>query len=92
VVIFRRGLAPVIGRVEMAWKRYDVRSVARHDRRAVRRHQRGIVWTARRAGWAARWAQTVAALDTALTAVAAWVDRVTEPRTSAERGDGASDA
>jgi type IV secretion system protein VirD4 len=89
VVIFRRGLAPVIGRVEMAWKRRDVRSVARQDRRAVRRHQRSVVWTARRAGWAARWAQTVAALDTALTTVATWLDRVTQPRTSGERGDSA---
>jgi type IV secretion system protein VirD4 len=89
VVIFRRGLAPVIGRVEMAWKRHDVRSVARHDRRAVRRHQRSIVWTARRAGWAARWAQTVAALDTALTTVATWLDRATAPRTHTQHDDSA---
>jgi type IV secretion system protein VirD4 len=89
VVIFRRGLAPVIGRVEMAWKRHDVRTIARQERRAARRHQRSIVWTARRAGWAARWARTVAALDTALTIVAAWIDRVTAPRTHTQHGDGA---
>jgi type IV secretion system protein VirD4 len=89
VVIFRRSMAPAIGRVEMAWKRHDVRSVARHDRRAVRRHQRSIVWTARRAGWAARWAQTVAALDAALTAVATWLDRATAPRTHTQHGDSA---
>jgi hypothetical protein len=89
VVIFRRGMAPAIGTVQMAWKRHDVRSVARHDRRAARRHQRGIVWTARRAGWAARWAQTVAALDTALTTVATWLDRVTQPRAHTEHGDSA---
>jgi type IV secretion system protein VirD4 len=92
VVIFRRGMAPAIGQVEMAWKRHDVRSVARHVRRAVRRQQRGIVWTARRAGWAARWAQTVAALDTALTIVATWLDRATAPRTHTQHGDSAEAA
>jgi type IV secretion system protein VirD4 len=92
VVIFRRNMAPAIGTVQMAWKRHDVRSVARHDRRAVRRHQRSIVWTARRAGWAARWAQTVAALDTALTTVAAWLDRATAPRTRTRHGDSAEAA
>jgi hypothetical protein len=89
VVIFRRNMAPAIGRVEMAWKRHDVRSVARQGRRAVRRHQRSIVWTARRAGWAVRWAQAVAALDTALSTVAAWLDRVTAPRTHTQHGDSA---
>jgi len=38
VVVFRRGLAPVVGRVRMAWHRRDVRAhtkQARRDSRAV---------------------------------------------------------
>jgi len=85
VVIFRRGMAPAIGRVEMAWKRHDVRTVARQDRRYARREQRRTVWTARRAVWAVRWAEFRTALDAALTAFAAWVDHLGEPRTTAVR-------
>ncbi|MGH3795637.1 MAG: type IV secretory system conjugative DNA transfer family protein [Pseudonocardiaceae bacterium] len=33
VVVFRRGLAPVVGRVRMAWRRRDVRAQTRHARR-----------------------------------------------------------
>jgi hypothetical protein len=51
-----------------------------------------VVWTARRAGWAARWARTVAALDTALTTVATWLDRATAPRTDTQHGDSAEAA
>jgi type IV secretion system protein VirD4 len=89
VVIFRRGMAPAIGIVEMAWKRHDVRTVERQDRRAARGEERRTVWTARRAVWAVRWAEFRAALDSALTAFAAWVDRIGEPRATAIRdGDG----
>jgi type IV secretory pathway TraG/TraD family ATPase VirD4 len=35
VLIVRRGMAPAIGRVQMAWKRHDVKSLARADRRTV---------------------------------------------------------
>ena len=36
VVVFRRGMAPVIGRVRPAWRRRDVRAQHRHDRRQTR--------------------------------------------------------
>jgi len=85
VVVFRRNMAPVIGRVEMAWKRHDVRTVARQDRRYARREQRRTVWTARRAVWAVRWAEFRSALGAALTAFAAWVDRLGEARAGAGR-------
>jgi type IV secretion system protein VirD4 len=85
VVIFRRGMAPAIGRVQMAWKRHDVRTVARQDRRYARREERRVVWSARRAVWAVRWAEFRTALDSALTAVAAWVDRLGESRAGTGR-------
>ncbi len=44
VVIIRRGMPPAIGRVQMAWKRHDVRMVARW-RRA---EQRALAWQIRR--------------------------------------------
>jgi len=43
VLIIRRGLPAAIGRVQMAWKRRDVRRDQRHRR-----------WTARRATWTRR--------------------------------------
>jgi hypothetical protein len=47
------------------------------------------VWTARRAVWAVRWAEFRTALDAALTAFAAWVDRLGESRaTAASDADG----
>jgi hypothetical protein len=69
----------------MAWKRHDVRTVARQDRRAARREERRAVWTARRAVWAVRWAEFRTALDSALTAFAAWVDRLGESRATGGR-------
>jgi len=36
VVLFRRGLAPLIGRVQMAWRRRDVRRQQRAERHAAR--------------------------------------------------------
>jgi len=36
VVVFRRGMPPVVGRVRMAWRRRDVRTQARTTRRATR--------------------------------------------------------
>jgi hypothetical protein len=39
VVIIRRGMPPAIGRVQMAWKRRDVRRAAAAPRRAYRRKQ-----------------------------------------------------
>jgi type IV secretory pathway TraG/TraD family ATPase VirD4 len=90
VVIFRRGLAPAIGSVQMAWKRHDVRTVARQDRRYARRAERQAIWAARRAGWAVRWAEAHTRLDAALTVLAAWLDRVSESRAAkGTDGDGA---
>jgi type IV secretion system protein VirD4 len=91
VVIFRRGLAPAIGRVEMAWKRHDVRTVARQDRREARRAERKAIWQARRAIWSVRWADTKARLDTGLTAFAAWIDRSTETDVARREADGGVD-
>ena len=34
VVIIRRGMPPAVGRVQMAWRRRDVRRVRRQERRA----------------------------------------------------------
>jgi hypothetical protein len=76
VVVFRRNMAPAIGSVQMAWKRHDVRTVARQEHRAVRR----TVWTARRAIWAVRWAKLRTGLDAALTGLAAWIDRLGDSR------------
>ncbi|WP_226353754.1 type IV secretory system conjugative DNA transfer family protein [Pseudonocardia sp. ICBG601] len=36
VVVFRRGMAPAVGRVQMAWRRRDVRAQARVDARTTR--------------------------------------------------------
>jgi len=53
VVVFRRGMPPVIGRVAMAWNRRDVRAQTEADRS-----------TARSAGLLAAWtAEPVAAVD-----------------------------
>ncbi|MGD9525200.1 type IV secretory system conjugative DNA transfer family protein [Pseudonocardia sp.] len=75
VVAFRRGLAPVIGRAQMAWRRRDVRARARHARRLER-------W-ARFDRWADR--QRVrrdALLETVLSALAArWPERFGEVAT-----------
>ncbi len=36
VVVFRRGMPPVVGRVRMAWRRHDVRAQHRAERRQAR--------------------------------------------------------
>jgi type IV secretory pathway TraG/TraD family ATPase VirD4 len=43
VVIIRRGMAPAVGRVQMAWKRHDVRHAEALVRRAQRRKQLAAV-------------------------------------------------
>lgn len=45
-VVYRRGMPPVVGRVQMAWKRRDVRGLARTDRRVAK----AAAKVARRAG------------------------------------------
>jgi type IV secretion system protein VirD4 len=68
VVIIRRGMPAAVGRVQMAWKRRDLR---RHTR-AVRRAERAERWNARTeaildalGSW----------LDPRITAANAWLDR-----------------
>ena len=86
VVIFRPGLAPALGRIEPAYKRRDVRTVACQDARTARRIERAPVRAARRAIWAARWAGAKAQVDAALTAVAAWIERTANgPASEADR-------
>lgn len=56
-VIIRRGMPPAIGRVQMAWKRRDVRAVARNERwedRAVLWRRRGEVALERASSTVAR--------------------------------------
>ncbi len=48
VLVIRRGMAPTIGRVQMAWKRRDVRAAAGYARRLQRAQQ----WATRAAAWA----------------------------------------
>jgi type IV secretion system protein VirD4 len=86
VVIIRRGMPPAIGRVQMAWKRHDVRTVARQDRRYARRADRQAVWTARRAVWAVRWAELRALLEAGLTALAQRIDQAAERRRAGDDG------
>jgi hypothetical protein len=75
VVIIRRGMPAAVGRVQMAWRRRDLR---RHRRqvRAVARYDR---WAARfenLAQWAVpRLTQVGAWLDARITAGNAWLDR-----------------
>jgi len=55
VVVIRRGMPPVIGKVKMAWQRPDVRAIKRRDRRQAR----AAVW-ARRAATVQRLARDLA--------------------------------
>jgi hypothetical protein len=76
VVVYRRGIAPVIGRSRMAWTRSDVRAQRQQGQQPA-------------AGWRGRWQRTRAWAD---VGVAALRRRVTRPRrtTPAERRPGAS--
>jgi type IV secretion system protein VirD4 len=62
VLLIRRDMAPVIGRVEMAWNRPDVRAVKRTNRRHVRAVKRAAVWNHRRQVRAHYWAEFKAAV------------------------------
>jgi type IV secretory pathway TraG/TraD family ATPase VirD4 len=48
VLLIRRDLRPVIGKVQMAWQRHDVRAVKRANRGAARAAKRAVVWGQRR--------------------------------------------
>ena len=87
VLIIKGDLRPMIGRVQMAWKRADVRayrmglrlaaaSVFCHEL-AVETRMTAIVWTAQLRLWVDR--AVVPVLVAAGQAVERWADRVTEP-------------
>jgi type IV secretory pathway TraG/TraD family ATPase VirD4 len=61
VLLIRRDMPPVIGRVEQARKRPDVRAVKRRNRRQARAEKRAVVWSHRREVVARQWAEGKAA-------------------------------
>lgn len=63
VVIIRRGMAPAVGTVRMAWKRHDVKAAQRRTRLA----QRKARWDDRLTGWAGT-------RERAAVRFATWVD------------------
>jgi type IV secretion system protein VirD4 len=82
VVIIRRGMPPAIGRVQMAWKRHDVRTATRRAHRgerarvrAVVRAERSVMWSRRAAWLAARAADLSRAVVVSVAAVAAGIER-----------------
>ena len=82
VVIIRRGMPPAIGRVQMAWKRHDVRTATRRAHRgerqrvrAVMRTERAVVWSRRAAWLAARAVDLGRAIVASIAAVAAGIER-----------------
>ncbi len=76
VLLIRRDMPPVIGKVEMAWKRPDVRAVKRTNRRNTRAVKRAAVWNHRRQVLAHYWAELRSAvrelLDAAGDAAREW--------------------
>jgi type IV secretion system protein VirD4 len=48
VLLIRRDMPPAIGKVQMAWRRPDVRAVKRANRRQTRAAKRAVVWGHRR--------------------------------------------
>jgi hypothetical protein len=62
VLLILRGLPPVIGKVQMAWKRPDVKAIKRANRRKIRADKRQLVWSHRREVAAKAWATTKAAV------------------------------
>jgi hypothetical protein len=62
VLLILRGLPPVIGKVQMAWKRPDVKAVKRANRRKIRADKRQIVWSHRRDVAGKAWAAFKAAV------------------------------
>jgi type IV secretory pathway TraG/TraD family ATPase VirD4 len=68
VVIIRRGMPAAIGRVQMAWKRRDVKAV----QRATRRMERAQRWTQRGEGFAAWIGPRLIAADAWMSRQSAW--------------------
>ncbi|HVK25937.1 MAG TPA: TraM recognition domain-containing protein [Actinokineospora sp.] len=63
VVVIRRGMAPAVGKTEMAWKRRDVKAA----RRAAK-------WSGRADRAAAGWERTADRMEPLIAAFTAWVD------------------
>jgi type IV secretion system protein VirD4 len=61
VLVIRRDMPPVIGRVEQARKRPDVRAVKRRNRRQARAEKRAVVWAHRRETVVRYWTEIKAA-------------------------------
>jgi hypothetical protein len=80
VVIIRRGMAPAVGKVALAWKRRDVRTAQRR----VRLVERAGRWAARRGRWAAVWQHATTAV------VIRFDDATTRARSLATRLTGGS--
>jgi type IV secretion system protein VirD4 len=62
VLLIRRDMAPVVGRVEMTWQRADVRAVLRANRRQARAEKRAVVWSHRRELARHYWAEVKSAV------------------------------
>ena len=76
VLLIRRDMAPVVGTVEMAWQRPDVRAVLRANRRKARAEKRAATWSHRRQRARQYWAEVKTAVvelvEDAAQAVAEW--------------------
>jgi type IV secretion system protein VirD4 len=90
VVVIRRGMPPVIGKVKMAWQRPYVRAIKRRDRRQAR----AAVW-ARRGATAQRLARDLADAVQEMAAEVAelwaqWQQRRAQRRTASPQPIGAA--
>ena len=98
VLLIRRGMPPVIAKVQMAWKRHDVRSVQRHQRRTARMEKRAAVWARRKAAVAHHWAEfravVVELVEESQQALQEWREqrRGGRPSTRGREGAGARGA
>jgi len=79
VLLIRRDLAPVIGKIQMAWQRPDVKAIKRANRRTVRADKRNLVWARRRElarrSWAAFKAALLEMAEEIATAAGQWSEQ-----------------
>jgi len=84
VLLIRRDMAPVVGRVEMAWRRHDVRAVLRANRRKARAQKRAATWNHRRQLARHHWTEVKTAVielvEDAAQAVADWNEQRQQAR------------
>jgi type IV secretory pathway TraG/TraD family ATPase VirD4 len=83
VVIFRRGMPPALGTVDMAWNRRDVRAAARTHRRTTRRAERQANRAVRRAAWVLRRASIRKLINDIHELPVSWTGRVPKGRVHA---------